>query len=233
MGILSPRHCWFGLLVMAGCATNPAGHPPTEDLAWSRKVGSPPDPDLQWELVMSQDFDGAQLPAGSLVTDGTWEVRDGRLWATAGGQQRAIMLGPALEPPVRIEFECTNRADPEQGTIGDITVHANAVPGSGAELFAQGYALTTGSYYNNCSTFYRNGRPLAKTEFSPVRDNVTHRVCVEIIGGHLRYWLDDTIVLEAWDPQPLTEWSGRSLGLRTWNTLMAVDRLRVYRGKLK
>lgn len=175
------------------------------------------------------NFDTPGLPRDSAVMEGEWEVRDGRLWAVGGSKNRTLLLGPAVAPPVRIEFDCTNWEDPETGTLGDITVHLNTE--SGLDCFARGYTLTTGSYYNNCTTFYREGRALAKTEYSPVRSGVRHRVQVEIADGHIRYWLDGQILLEVWDPEPLQEWEGRSFGLRTWNTRMAVDHIRIDQGR--
>lgn len=216
------------LTLAAGCATEWEPHRPAEHLEWSRKLGVPRGP-MEWTLVREYDFQEPGLPPDAVVTVGEWEVRDGRLWAVGGSQDRTLLLGSAVAPPVRIEFECTNWEDPAARTLGDITVHLNAEPGLNA--FAKGYSLTTGSYYNNCSTIYREGKPLVQTEFSPVRSGVRHRVRAEMEGGNLRYWLDDQIVLEAWDSEPLREWDGRSLGLRTWNTRMAVEKVRIYQGR--
>lgn len=216
------------LVLVAGCATEWTPFRPAEDLEWSRKLGVPREP-MEWTLVRACDFEGPGLPLESVVTEGEWEVRDGRLWAVGGSKNRTILLGPAVAPPVRIEFECTNWEDPVERTLGDITVHLNAEPGLSA--FAKGYTLTTGSYYNNCTTFYREGKALAHTEYSPVRSGTRHQVRAEIEGGNIRYWLDGRLVLQAWDPEPLREWESRSLGLRTWNTLMAVENLRIYQGR--
>lgn len=215
------------LALAAGCATEWTPFRPAEHLEFSRKLGIPRGP-MEWTLVRAYDFEGSALPPDAVVTEGEWEVRDGRLWAVGGSKDRTLLLGAALAPPVRIEFECTNWEDPVERTLGDITLHLNAEPGLSA--FAKGYSLTTGSYYNNCSTFYREGKALVHTEYSPVRSGVRHKVRAEIEGGNLRYWLDGHMVLQAWDPEPLREWEGRCLGLRTWNTRMAVEKIRIYQG---
>jgi len=148
---------------------------------------------------------------------------------TAGQLNRVILLHPQVASPLRITFEATMHAQPD-GRIGDISVIVGGKDDD-ERFWTGGYALTTGSYWNHCSTFYRYGEPIAKTELSPVRDSQTHHVDVQIVGNHIRYMLDDVIVLEAWDAMPVSlEGPDRWLGIRTWETDMTIDNFAVWTG---
>jgi hypothetical protein len=114
--------------------------------------------------------------------------------------------------------------------IGDITVLLNSLPDK--TFFNAGYALTTGSYWNNCTTFYRKGTALANTSWSPVRSGKRNTISLEFNHGHIRYEMNGEILLEAWDENPLNLSPDRWIGLRTWATLMCVDNITVYRGTI-
>lgn len=208
---------------LAGCAAQtPQGDP--EYLTRSRRSAMD---DVEWTPVREFRFASRAETDSAHVADGAWEVYGGRLRAVLGDRNRTILLSWSGMDPVRVEFEARLRPDAE-GRIGDITVLLNtlAVPG----YWGEGYALTTGSYYNNCTTFYRLGKRLARTEWSPVQPNAWNQVAVEFAGGHIRYWLNGQILLEAWDPEPLEMDASRWIGLRTWATTMEVDNLSIYKG---
>lgn len=181
-----------------------------------------------WELVALFGFDTPVDIAGCPVPEGKWEVRDGRLQAVGGDRNRAILLMKIPGDRIRIEFEAVSHTD-SLGRLGDITILLGATPDRG--FFNSGYALTTASYWNNCTTFYKSGRPIARTEYTPVRPGVKNRVALEFVGGHIRYWLNGEIILEAWDDTPLVIDSGTWIGIRTWATVMEVDDIGVYRGE--
>ena len=181
---------------------------------------------VKWEKVFSLMFDDAGELSRFTQAAGQWEIRDGKLWAAAGEKNRTILLAHVSGPTLRIEFEATSFAD-AAGALGDITVLLNASPGKSAT--ANGYALTTGSYMNTCTTFYRQGRKLARTEYSPVVSGKINRMAIEFDRGHIRYWMNDEILLECWDENPLPIDGSLWMGVRTWATRMAIDNLTVYK----
>lgn len=184
---------------------------------------------IAWQKVMSFSFDKPEEIAACKVVDGTWEVRDGRLWAASGDKNRTILLGHVSGQAVRVEFDAIATAD-DLGRIGDITLILNAQEGTKSAT-TKGYALTTGSYYNTCTTFYREGQKLARTELSPLESAKASKVVIEFDRGHIRYWINDKIVLEAWDYQPLALDSQQWLALRTYATLLSVDNLTISTAK--
>ncbi|MCA1809616.1 MAG: hypothetical protein ABR497_02760 [Kiritimatiellia bacterium] len=215
---------WAGLcgaLLLGGCRST------SEDLSSflqrSRRMRLQP---VAWEPVTALTFDTGEALAAGRVVDGEWEVRDGRLWAVAGDGHRAVLLLASGWDPVRIEFDAACFGVGRR--LGDITILLNTT--ADGEFFKRGYALTTGSFWNHCTTFYRDGMPLARTEYSPLLSGRVNRVVLEFNRGHIRYWLNDEIILEAWDEAPQAMLQERWIGIRTWDTLMWVDNLRVSRG---
>lgn len=211
---------------LVGCVGGPGRFVEKEAfLLRSRRVGDKKSATFSETPRIRFDFDSEDELGDFKIAEGEWRIENGQLRAVAGKRNRAILLAKCVGQPLKIEFEVTNHANPD-GSIGDITVLVDSTVGK--DFFQSGYSLTTGSFYNNCSTFYKKGRAIAKTEYSPLVSGKTYQVAVEIVDGHIRYWLDDEIILEAWDPTPLKMEPTRWIGIRTWNTRMDVDWLEVY-----
>ncbi|MBT4483873.1 MAG: hypothetical protein HOC71_09375, partial [Candidatus Latescibacteria bacterium] len=51
------------------------------------------------------------------------------------------------------------------------------------------------------------------------------------VRGHIRYWLNGVIILEAWDQMPLEMEEGNWIGIRNWSTDMVIDDIEVYVGE--
>lgn len=215
------------LLLSGGCGSSPLGDHEAKlrGLTYSRKS---PMNDIVWTPVARFDFDDPAELDRFVQVAGGWTIRGGKLVAIEGDRDRTIMLAPSGPMPVRIAFDARLGRHPEGGAR-DFTVLVNAT--ADEEFFRSGYTLTTGSYRNNTTCFYRAGKRLARTEYSPLEVERTYRVTVEIDGGHLRYWLDDRILLEAWDADPLAMDPKRWIGLRTWDIEMAVDNLTIDAGR--
>lgn len=183
---------------------------------------------IQWIAMRAFDFQDANQLQNARIMDGEWRIRDGCLVAEQGSRNRTILLAAAGADPLRVEFEARLHANDRKYT-GDITVLLNVTDDQ--DYWKSGYALTTGSFYNNCSSFYRLGRHMARSEHSPVVPGRWHRVALEYDAGHIRYWFDGRILLEAWDSGPLPMDAGRWIGLRTWDTRMDVRHLVISRAR--
>lgn len=207
-------------LAMSGCKTTPRG-----DLEYARNL---PMNAIVWQEVKRFTFSDADEIKAARITNGKWAVRDGQLEAT-DGEERSILLMPCALEPIRIEFDATCQPNPD-GRIGDISIIVNIEPEM--SYWKSGYLFTTASYYNECSSFYREGVRFANTEFSPVTPGQKHKVMLEMASGQIRYWLDGRVILEARDPSPLPRSETRWLGLRTYNTRLQVDNLVVSAGAL-
>ncbi|MDO9527779.1 MAG: hypothetical protein Q7J27_01325 [Syntrophales bacterium] len=215
------------LPLISGCTTS-SNHFAEKDkhLLGSRRVGYRKQT-FQSQPCVRYDFTSEETIQNFQIVNGKWQIKNGKLWAVSGEKNRSILLAQSRRGPLRIELEVTNYANPD-GSIGDITILINSE--NFDNFFGRGYALTTGSYYNNCTTFYRLGKAIAKTEYSPLVSGKTYRVLIELIDGHIRYWLNDKIILEAWDSKQLELDPNLWIGIRTWNTRMSVDWFAMYQG---
>lgn len=192
-------------------------------------------PAYEWKPVATFTFDDAAALKDFRITDGEWKIKDGQLKATGnkpGGNNRTILITPEIEGAQRIEFDATLLPRPD-GRVGDICVRLNADPQTGS--FARGYALIAAQYFNQANVCYRLNIPIARTECSPVVPGKRHHIILEwrLPEGHLRFFVDDTIVVDAWDraaplPPDPTKW----IGLSTYGTDMIVDNLVISSGTL-
>jgi hypothetical protein len=180
---------------------------------------------FDWQHVSEFDFKEAAVMDQFQVVAGEWVIENGALVASSGDKNRAILVASSGHDPVRVEFEATLSAAPN-GRVGDISILLNA----GTEkYFTSGYTLTSGSFWNHCTTFYRLGRPIAHTEHSPIEAEKKNRVVLEYHQGHIRYWLNERILLEAWDPQPIAMEGAAWIGVRTYGTRMRIENLKISR----
>ncbi len=183
---------------------------------------------VEWEKAIELDFESPEMMKDFKVVDGKWEIKNGKLCAVEGKRNRAVLLVKGFEGPVRLEIEAVSFSS--DGLVGDITVLLNA--SADDDYFRAGYALTTGSYWNTLTTFYKKGAAIAGTSWSPVVPGKKNFVVVEFNDGHIRYELNGERLLELWDENPLVLSEEGWIGIRTWSTLMRVDRVVVYRRRL-
>ncbi|MDD5728110.1 MAG: hypothetical protein PHV59_06065 [Victivallales bacterium] len=219
--------CLLGLLFSSGGVSSLTDTGNEESLENSRIYTNREK--IEWKKVRSFAFENPDDIKNYKVPEGKWKICEGGLTAVEGERNRVILLIPGGEQYLKIEFETIlyRRLD---GKTGYITVLLNSTPSK--QFFASGYALTTGSYWNNCSTFYKQGKPLARTEYSPVVAGKRNKVSLEYRNGHIIYWLNGKIILEAWDNEPLKMQPSLWIGIRTWATDMRVEKVTVYEGKI-
>lgn len=211
------------LLAQSGCVSRESMRIREDARAAGMRLRYQP---IEWVKVQEFDFESSGVMDKFIVVEGDWEVRGGRLCAVYGDRNRAILLARGFEGPLRVEMEVVNYAS--DGLMGDITILLNSSPDS--DFFRSGYALTTGSYWNTLTTFYKKGAAVANTSWSPIASGRKNHVVVEFNDGHIRYELNGKRILEAWDENPLIMTDEGWIGVRTWSTLMCVERVAVYKG---
>lgn len=188
---------------------------------------------IAWEKAVELTFDEPSTISALVVIEGKWEISAGKLCALDGKKNRSILITPISSSfnALKIEFDVLCRPN-DQGLVGDVSVLINTVSPQTSKDWGQiwngGYSLTTASYWNNETTFYKNGLAWARTEFSPVKPNQNHHITVEVDNGHISYWVDDLIVLEGWDSAPLRLEAGRWVGLRTYGTRIEIDNFALF-----
>lgn len=217
-------------MVHASVAAAP-GAPVVPDAAGQRKYlelsRKEHDQPVHWQPVLVMGFDDAASLQRLRVKEGRWEILKGQLQAIAGrpDENRSVLIAPCPAGPIRVEFDATLFARPD-GRVCDIGIRLNADPDTGR--YDRGYGLLTATYFNQATVFYKLNIPLARTEWSPVVPGWRHHVNLEWNRGHLRFFIDKRIVLDAWDrDSPLAPDPTKWIGLSTYDTRMAVDNLTV------
>jgi hypothetical protein len=185
-----------------------------------------------WKPVQEFTFDDAKAIAPMHITKGQWVVRDGQLLAIGGEGERSILIAPCQWDAVRIAFDAVLKPGAD-GRVGDIGIRLDADAKTGS--FSKGYTMITSQYFNQATVCYRLSQPIARTEWSPIVPGRTHHIVMEFTNnpisktrreGHLRLWVDQRVVLDAWDrDHPLAMDASRWIGLSTYRTEMSVDNL--------
>lgn len=191
-----------------------------------------------WKTVAQWTFEDDKLPEEFTVFDGKWDVKDGQLRAIDGEVDRNRTLGIAAckWPAFRIAFDATltARAGNSADRICDLGIRLNADPTTGS--FAKGYVAILAQYANQSAVLYRLNVPFARTEFTPIRPGVKHRVMVEVVKPHIRVWVDDKVILEAWeragtnnrDPRDFQEMDPQKIiAIHTYDTQLVVDNMTI------
>jgi ectoine hydroxylase-related dioxygenase (phytanoyl-CoA dioxygenase family) len=188
---------------------------------------------VAWEEAVTYTFDDPAQLSSFPVAAGKFEISGGSLRAIEGSTNRAIMLTKNnFGNYVRIEMEVTNFADKKSGRTGDISFLLNSVPVEKYEVFFfNGYSLTTASFANSNTGFYKKGKAIARTEYTPVFSGKKNIAVLEYMNGHIRYWLNGQVILETWDTNPLEMDPNLWIGVRSYDTLMVIDKLTISKGK--
>lgn len=188
---------------------------------------------VAWQEAKTYLFDDAAQMDSFPVAAGKFEIRNGALRAIDGNTNRAIMIAKNdFGKYFRIEMEVTNYANEKSGRTGDISFLINSVPVEKYEVFFfNGYSLTTASFGNSNTAFYKKGKPFARTEYTPVVSGKKNIAMLDYMNGHIRYWFNGEIILEAWDNSPLEMDPSQWIGVRSYDTLMVIDKIVISKGK--
>ena len=101
------------------------------------------------------------------------------------------------------------------------------IGGDGSDL-TSGYSFMFGGYNNSRTALFRQGTEVATSHMRiPVHTNIHRRwfhIKIARRGSRLGYWIDDKLILEYTDPDPLP---GDQMALWTWNNGIMVAQVRI------
>lgn len=219
--------CWAGRSALYSRGTKKL--PPVPDAASQRHYlelarsehGIPP----AWQPLHSYTFDNPADLRTFRICEGEWKIDGGKLLATRGAAEnyRTLLIAPCPAGPSRIEFDAVLSPRPD-GRIGDIYLRFNADPATGSS--ARGYGMMVARYYNQDTVCYKLNQPIARTEWSPIISGKRHHIAAEWTAVHLRLFVDDRVVIDAWDrDKPIAPDPQKWLGLAVYDTPLAIDNL--------
>ncbi len=175
----------------------------------------------------SDDFERGQLGAAYQKTGGNWRIEGGELHVK-GAKNHPLWLLRTLPRDVRVEFDA--RSESPEGDIkaeifGDGASHAQD-----DSYTATSYVVIFGGWNNTRDVLARmdeHGDDRVEAKSRKVEPGVTYRFRIERIGGTLRVWVDDRILMEMTDSEPLGGRGHDHFGFNNWQSDLWFDNLKV------
>ncbi len=183
-------------------------------------------------------FDRPALGPSWRALSGRWQLIDGELCGRAARNQ-GVWLRRRLPPNVRIAFDA--RADDEEGDL-KVEVFGDGKSGASGTTYddASGYVLIFGGWQNQKHVLARgdehgddrlvsliaaDGDSLRTRAVQPHR---AYRFRIEREGGDtLRWFVDDELIHELVDDDPLSGTDHDHFGFNNWNAPVCFDNLEV------
>jgi len=183
-------------------------------------------------------FERAELGADWLALSSVWRIRKGELCAR-GARNRGVWLQRALPLNARIEFDA--RSDSPEG---DIKAESWGDGRSGASGTSYGdatsYLTILGGWRNSKHVLARldeHGSDRLELDVEPGSQDLrtravvpgqTYRFAIERSDGKtVRWWVDDRLMFELADPEPLGGKGHEHFGLNDWNAALCFDNLTI------
>ena len=194
------------------------------------------------EGILDQTFSGA--PTGWQPGKGIWEVYDrwpcARGWSWFGGRhQQGDPKNPILwckdtwAGEIVLEFWSGLIMDLDHEPGYSDPSDLNCTICADAENLCSGYSFIYAGDHNKRARILRKDVAVAGTDkghfikpISPNPDFHRHwfKTRIHKLGGHIEYWMDDKLLLEYDDPDPLP---GRSIAIWSYNNGILVSRVRI------
>ena len=175
----------------------------------------------------ADDFERSQLGKDYEKTGGNWRIEGGQLHVQ-GAKNHPLWLLRTLPRDVRVEFDARSES-PE----GDIKVE---VFGDGASYAkedrytASSYVIVFGGWNNSRNVLARmdeHGDDRVVGKPRKVEPGRTYRFRIERIDGTLRVWVDEGVLMEMNDPDPLSGRGHDHFGFNNWRSELWFDNLKV------
>jgi len=175
----------------------------------------------------SDDFERPQLGKDYENTGGNWRIEDGQL-RVQGAKNHPLWLLRRLPRDVRVEFDARS-----ESAEGDIKVE---IFGDGASYAKQdrytatSYVIVFGGWNNSRNVLARmdeHGQDRVVGTSRKVEPGATYRFRIQRIGGTITVWVDEDVLLELDDPEPLEGRGHEHFGFNNWQSELWFDNLRI------
>ena len=173
------------------------------------------------------DFERVQLGKSYKKTGGNWRIENGEL-RVDGAKNHPLWLLRTLPRNVRVEVDARSES-PE----GDIKLE---IFGDGASYAkhdsyeATSYVVIFGGWNNSKNVLARmdeHGEDRVVGPPRPVEPGRTYHFRIERVGGTLTVWVDDQVLVEMVDPEPLRGRGHDHFGFNNWKSDLWFDNLKV------
>jgi len=175
----------------------------------------------------SDDFERARLGSAYKDTGGNWRIESGEL-RVQGAKNHPLWLLRTLPREVRVEFDVRSES-PE----GDIKVE---IFGDGASYAKNGkytatsYVIIFGGWDNSRNILARmdeHGDDRVVGQPREVEPGRVYRFRIERTDGTLTAWVDDEVLVNMEDSEPLQGRGHDHFGFNNWQSNLSFDNLEV------
>jgi hypothetical protein len=190
-------------------------------------AGCTPQGDPGIGSVFADDFNRPQIGKEYQKTGGNWRIDRGQLHVR-GAKNHPLWLLRTLPRDVRVEFDA--RSESPDGDIkieifGDGSSHA-----TGSRYEATSYVVIFGGWNNSMNAIARmdeHGADRVVGDARKVEVGRTYHFRIERIGGTLTVWVDDHVLLQMEDSEPLGGRGHDHFGFNNWQSDLWFDNLRI------
>jgi len=175
----------------------------------------------------SDDFDREELGELWHNTGANWRIEDGEL-VIRGARNRPLWLRRTLPRNVRIEFDVRS-----ESPDGDIKVEVFGDGESRAttdSYTATSYVVIFGGWGNTLNVLARldeHGDDRVEGVERRVESGRTYHMRIERTGSRIAAWVDDEMLAEMTDEDPLTGRGHDHFAFNDWNAEIHFDNLRI------
>jgi hypothetical protein len=190
-------------------------------------VGCTPQGDPGIGAGYFDDFSRPQLGTEYAKTGGDWRIDKEQLHVH-GAKNHPLWLLRTLPPDVRVEFDArseTTDGDIKAEIFGDGASHANK-----DRYEATSYVIIFGGWNNSMNVLARmdeHGADRVVGQPRKVEVGRSYHFRIERIDGTLTVWVDDEILLEMSDSEPLRGRGHDHFGFNNWKSDVWFDNLRI------
>jgi hypothetical protein len=219
-------------LALAGCV--PEGPASREEPAPSKPPQAKPSAPA---MVFRDDFERAELGSEWRPLSEAWRIARGEL-CVAGAHNQGVWLTRKIPMNARIAFDA--RADSADGDIkAELWGDGKSGASSASYDDATGYLVIFGGWRNSRHMLARldehGAGPTLTVDPSaedrrkhPVVPGQRYRFLIERRDGKtVRWWIDDRLVLELADRQPLVGAGHEHFGFNDWTAAVCFDNLEI------
>jgi serine/threonine protein kinase len=178
----------------------------------------------EWHLVFEENFSDPDIESRWEILGEHWEIKNGelRIW---GGTPQILYLRKKLSGDIRIEFECHQDGE----LLGDMSCFMNCLPLKNRKKACDtGYIFQYGAAANTRSFIERPKSRLWEKLDSPIVKGVPYRISAERSGAKLTWKVNDSLVCEVEDPEPLHGTDRNHLGIYGWRSDTSYRWIRIY-----
>lgn len=190
-------------------------------------LGCTPQGDPGIGTGFADDFERAQIGAAYERTGGNWRIEAGEL-RVQGAKNHPLWLLRTLPRDVRVEFDV--RSESPEGDIKVEIFGDGASFASSDSYMATSYVIIFGGWYNATNVLARmdeHGRDRVVGPPRKVEPGRVYRFRIERIESLLTVWVDDAVLVQMDDSEPLKGRGHDHFGFNNWQSELFFDNLKV------